>query len=135
MTKVGYKQTEEHKRRTGDGNRGKKRSKEQIKRMSDFAKSRLGKESSNWKGGIQKNKAGYVLIYSPDHPHANSHKQVLKHRLVMEEYLGRYLKKNEIVHHKNAIKDDNRIENLELVGNPHLGKIQCPHCQKEFLIA
>ena len=37
------------------------------------------------------------------------------HRVIMEEYLGRPLTKAEVVHHKNRKRDDNRLENLQIL--------------------
>lgn len=64
--------------------------------------------------GIKKNSDGYVLVYSPNHPHCDKGGYVLEHRLVYENFIGRVLNSNEIIHHINGIKDDNRVENLAL---------------------
>lgn len=58
---------------------------------------------------------GYVMIYSPKHPYKNAADGVAEHRLVVEKRLGRFLKREEVVHHINGNKKDNRIENLELL--------------------
>lgn len=91
-----------------------------------FPNSRFGENSPRWKGGIRKTKAGYIRIYAPDHFHTTKEGYVMEHRLVMEKHLGRILSRKEIVHHINGKKDDNRIENLELVTD------QATHTREHF---
>lgn len=55
---------------------------------------------------------GYVKLYKPKHPMADSGGYVPEHRFVLSETLGRLLEKHEIVHHINGVKNDNCIENL-----------------------
>lgn len=81
-----------------------------------------GNRCNNWKGGrIMLN--GYVAIYTPNHPRPVAQVYAYKHRLAMERHLGRYLDPDEIVHHKNGNKVDNRISNLEILSNSEHRKI------------
>ena len=75
-----------------------------------------GNLSPRWKGGKQRVN-GYVFVWKPDHPYSNNRGYVPRARLVMEQHIGRYLGPSEIVHHKNGIRDDDRIENFSLLRN------------------
>ena len=81
-----------------------------------------GKEHWNWKGGINKSISGYVFIYQPNHPFTTKRGYVRRQRLVAERILKRYLSSEEIIHHINGIKNDDRPENLYLFPS------QSKHC-------
>ncbi len=62
---------------------------------------------------IRKGDSLYALV--KEHPKANKCGYVLPHRVVMENHLGRLLNPDEVVHHINGDKHDNRIENLQVM--------------------
>lgn len=73
---------------------------------------------NSYRGGYMKlHPQGYIYEYCPTHPACAPDGSIFQHRLVMERHLGRYLTGEEVVHHKNEIVTDNRIENLELFPN------------------
>lgn len=80
-----------------------------------YPNGRFGENASNWKGGKVHEGRGYTLVYMPSHPFSKDGTHVYEHRLIMEKHLGRYLGPNDIVHHINGIKNDNRLENLKLM--------------------
>ena len=57
---------------------------------------------------------GYVYVLVAEHPRRDVRGYVLEHRLVMESVIGRYLTADEVVHHINHERTDNRAENLHL---------------------
>jgi len=89
-------------------------------------------------------KGDYYYAVVPEHPNRTKNNYVLAHRIVMENHLGRVLNANEIVHHINEDKKDNRVENLQLMtASEHASlhqnekgktmlELKCPNCKKVF---
>lgn len=67
-------------------------------------------EPGEWSKPVPKGD-GYMVCYRTVNGYQERRAH---HRLVMEQHLGRELLPHENVHHVNGVKDDNRIENLEL---------------------
>lgn len=66
---------------------------------------------------------GYVFIYKGDHPKKTNSGYVKRATIIMEAKIGRHLKNNELAHHKNGKKTDDRIENLQLLTKPQHDRI------------
>lgn len=71
----------------------------------------------------------YEYVYAPDHPYKNHRNKVYKHRLVMEEHIGRYLTEDELVHHIDENPKNNDISNLKIVTK---GEHQTIHKTKDM---
>lgn len=103
-----------------------------------------GKGAFGWKVEKVVSKGQYNYVIVKGHPKATKHGYVLQHRVVMENHLKRLLNADEVVHHINGDKKDNRIENLELLdakehvrlhGLEHGSRwceLKCPQCSKIF---
>lgn len=91
-------------------------------------------------------KGDYNYVVLPGHPNSTKNGYVLEHRVVVENHLGRLLNPDEVVHHKNGIKKDNRLENLEVLDSKEHSRhhglkhgrvmvtLKCPNCGKLFSI-
>lgn len=71
-----------------------------------------GENNNNWQGGIRH--GSRIMIYAPNHPHADINNYVYRSRLVMEKRIGRFLKSDEVVHHKDKNELNDNPDNLRL---------------------
>lgn len=109
----GHKFSEERNLKLRESRKGYRMSEEQKKLISESRSSNYN--GLNGYGHTKQLKNGYVLAYCPKHPNAHKDGYVLLHTVVMEQHLGRYLERNEVAHHINHDRQDNRIENLMLM--------------------
>ena len=72
-------------------------------RTMNLPKNKKGNKASNWQGGFKKS-GEYLYIYSQNHPNRTKAGYVSQHRLIIEKHLGRYLTKQEQIHHINENK-------------------------------
>lgn len=70
------------------------------------------------------------------HKNGTLRHQVPEHRLVIAHALGRPLRKDETVHHRNGVRTDNRLENLELWQGRHPkgAPLCCAECGSRNLV-
>jgi len=87
-----------------------------------------GAEHPRWIDG--RSLSGYKMLYMPKYSSSNTNGLIPAHRYIVEKYLGRLLSPRETVHHINAQRRDNRIENLYLFKS--LGEHTSYHKGVEF---
>lgn len=78
-----------------------------------------GAENPAWKGGRRVRTDGYVMVWTPEG-------DVLEHRLVMSQVLGRALRPDEVVHHRDGDKQNNHPSNLEVMSQSDHAALHAP---------
>lgn len=82
-------------------------------RNKKISKAHIGENNGNWKGGKHKDGDGYIRVKYRNHHLSSNNGYVKEHRLVAEKKYNRKIKDyEEVVHHLNGIRDDNREKNL-----------------------
>lgn len=106
---------------------GKKHSPESLAKMRRNRANTSGPAATGWKGGRFLSR-GYTMVNAAlltkeersrfaSMLNRSGSSSIPEHRLVMARHLGRPLLASEVVHHRNGVKTDNRLRNLELSDN------------------
>lgn len=121
------------------------------RRLTEEARKAMGKKPTgenhwNWQGGKRTNHNGYIEIHKPDHHRARGNGYVFEHIVVAENKIGRKLEEDEVVHHIDGDKKNNKPKNLKVMkinehssnhnkGKNKNGKFKvCPVCGNEFYV-
>lgn len=112
-TRRGFKHTKEFCENLSRIKKGRFVSEESRNKMSESSKCHYN--GLNGYGHTKRHPKGYILCYVPDHPFAHKDGYAMLHKVLMEIHIGRYLTEKEVVHHINGIRDDNSLDNLELM--------------------
>jgi len=99
--------------RRSNAKKGQKLSEKQKRLISE--RNSCDYNGLNGYGHTKSHNRGYVVVYVPKHPHAHKDGYVMLHTVIMERNIGRYLEDDEVVHHINHNRKDNRINNLQLM--------------------
>jgi hypothetical protein len=88
-------------------------------------KGQSGPKNNHWVpvGTRSQTSAGYMRIKVAD-----PSEWMFEHRYVVEQSLGRQLRTEEHVHHKNGVRDDNRLENLIVMHRDVHNRERFPRC-------
>jgi len=70
-------------------------------------RAQFGPRNPKWKGGTTTTKEGYVRVKT------KKNRDKYEHRLIVEQQQGRKLSRSTHVHHRNRVRDDNRLSNLQ----------------------
>ena len=88
-----------------------------------------------WKIEKIVSKGDYNYCIVRNHPNRTRNDYVLHHRIVVENHLGRVLNSDEVVHHKNGDKKDNRLSNLEVMSPSDHAKLHGKEQLKRYVTA